>query len=111
MKKIIEILSFKFFDFIYKQQKIKHQKRMQKFNKKILSAKVGDEKFHSTIGATLSIKSANEEKDKINQEKIEKIVEKYIDAPEKFFDYIKGAGTKVYKIKKADKILSANVLY
>lgn len=102
MKKIIAKISTKIFDYIYKIQAKKHKKRMEK----LLSGRVCGEKFITTNGATLSIKEEICEKDRANQEKIEKIIEKYINKPEKFFDYIKGAKTPIYKIKNADKILA-----
>jgi len=102
MKKIVYKLSIKLFDFIYKNQEIKHKKRMEK----LLSGKVCGKKIITTNGATLSIKDKNYENDKANQEKIESLIEKYINNPEKFFDYIKGAKTPIYKIKNAPKILA-----
>ena len=102
MKKIITKLSIKLFDFIYKNQEKKHKKRMEK----LLKGKVCGEKYITTNGATLSIKDELYKKDKSSQEKIEKIIEKYINTPEKFFDYIRGAKTPIYKIKNADKILA-----
>ena len=102
MKKFIDLLSVKLFDFIYKNQEIKHKKRMEK----ILSGKVCGEKFITTNDATLTIKDKLYDKDKANQEKIEKIIEQYINKPEKFFDYIKGAKTPIHKIKNADKFLA-----
>lgn len=106
MRKFFNSLSIKIFDFIYKYQEKKHKKRMEKLNKKILSGKICGEKQITINGATLSIKDENYEKDKANQEKIEKIIEKYINEPEKFFDYIRGAKTPIHKIKNADKILA-----
>lgn len=102
MKKIIDKISIKIFDFIYKKQEIKHKKRMEK----LLSGKVCGEKIITTNDATLSIKNELYNKDKANQEKIENIIEKYINQPEKFFDFIRGAKTPIYKIKNADKILA-----
>ena len=99
MKKIIDLLSIKIFDFVYKFQEVKHKKRMEKLNKKMLSGNICGEKHVAINGATLSLKNETYEKDKANQEKIEKIIEKYINQPEKFFDYIKGAKTPIYKIK------------
>lgn len=101
MKKIIDKLSIKIFDLIYKKQEAKHQKRMDK----LLKGRVCGQKIISANGATLSIKDEKYSKDKANQEKIEKIIEKYINEPEKFFDFIKGAKTPIYKIKNANKIL------
>ena len=102
MKKIIDLLTVKFFDFIYKNQEEKHKKRMEK----LLSGKVCGEKYITTNDATLTIKDELYNKDKANQEKIENIIEKYINQPEKFFDYIKGAKTPIHKIKNADKFLA-----
>ena len=106
MKKFLAKLSILFFDFIYKKQDESHKKRMKKLNKKILSGKICGETYITTNDATLSIKSELYNKDKANQEKIEKIIEKYINEPEKFFDFIKGAKTPIYKIKNADIILA-----
>ncbi|MBR5304266.1 MAG: hypothetical protein IKU37_05510 [Candidatus Gastranaerophilales bacterium] len=102
MKKIIDKISIKIFDFIYKNQEKKHKKKMDK----LLKGKVCGQKIITTNGATLSIKDELYKKDKANQEKIEKIIEKYINEPDKFFDFIKGAKTPIYKIKNADKILA-----
>ncbi|MBQ9149331.1 hypothetical protein IJX73_00200 [bacterium] len=106
MKKFLAKLSISFFDFVYKKQEKSHKKRMEKLNKKILSGNICSEKYYTTTDATLSIKNGLFDKDKANQEKIERIIEKYINEPEKFFDFIKGAKTPIYKIKNADKILS-----
>ena len=73
---------------------------------KLLSGKVCGEKLITSNAATLSIKDENYNEEKASQEKIENIIEKYINKPEKFFDYIKGAKTPIYKIKNADKILN-----
>ena len=105
MRKIINLLIIKIFDFIYKIQDKKHQKKMSKLNPKILSGNICGEKHHAINGATLSIKNLDNN-DKINQEKVEKLIEKYINNPEKLFEYIKGAKTPIYKIKNADKILA-----
>lgn len=102
MKKIIDKFLIKFFDSIYKKQEQTHKKRMEK----LLKGRVCGEKFITTTDATLTIKSALYNQDKANKEKIEGIIEKYINNPEKFFDYIKGAKTSVYRIKHADKILA-----
>lgn len=102
MRKFIDKLSIRIFDFIYKNQEKKHKKRMEK----LLKGKVCGKKIITTNGATLSIKDKLYEKDKTNQEKIENIIEKYINQPEKFFDFIKGAKTPIYKIKNAPKILA-----
>ena len=89
MKKIIEKLSIKFFEYIYKKQDIAHKKRMEKLNKKILSGKVCGQTHHAVAGATLAITNEATTKDKANQEKIERIIEQYINEPEKLFNYIK----------------------
>ena len=106
MKKIFEKLSIKFFEFIYKKQDMAHKKRMEKLNKKILSGNVCGQKHHAVVGATLAISSEAKANDKANQEKIERIIEQYIDEPEKLFNYIKGAKTEVHLNKFAQKILA-----
>ena len=106
MKKFFDILTIKLFDKIYAIQEKKHKKRMEKLNKKILSGNICGQKQHTINGATLSIKDENYQKDKVNQEKIEKLIENHINEPQKLFDYIKGAKTPIYKIKNADKILA-----
>ena len=106
MKKIIEKLSIKLFECIYKKQDTAHKKRMEKLNKKILSGNVCGQKHHVVAGATLAISNEAVVKDKANQEKIEKIIEQYIDEPEKLFNYIKGAKTEVHLSKFAPKILA-----
>ena len=75
-------------------------------NKKVLSGNFAGKKIHTSSAATLTIDCGARKKEKVNEEKIEKIIEKFINTPEKLFEYIKGAGTNVYKIKNADKILS-----
>ena len=106
MKKFFDILTIKLFDKIYAIQEKKHKKRMEKLNKKILSGNICGQKQHTINGATLSIKDENYQKDKVNQEKIEKLIENHINEPQKLFDFIKGAKTPIYKIKNADKILA-----
>ena len=106
MKKFFGILTIKLFDKIYAIQEKKHKKRMEKLNKKILSGNICGQKQHTINGATLSIKDENYQKDKVNQEKIEKLIENHINEPQKLFDFIKGAKTPIYKIKNADKILA-----
>ena len=105
MKKIIESLSIKIFSYIYKKQEEKHQKRMEKLNKKILSGSICGEKIHTTTGATLSIKKETET-EKNSKLKVQKIVEQYLDNPKKLFEYIKGAKTQIVINKNAKKILS-----
>ncbi len=106
MKKQMTKLLVKLFDCVYNIQKRKHEKRMSKLNKKILSAQFCDEKFHTSSGATLTIKNHSNNNAKANQEKIKKLFETFINDKEKLFDYIKKGNTKVYKIKNANKILS-----
>ena len=105
MRKLINSISIKIFNFIYAYQDKKHKKRMQKLNDKILSGKICGEKHITINGATLSIKTEQNEKDKIHQQKIENLIEKYINNPNKLFDFIKGAKTPIYEIKSAKKIL------
>ncbi len=106
MKKIIEKLSIKIFDYIYKKQEIAHQKRMEKLKSKILSGSIAGQKYYKSSNATLTIENNYNQNKKANEDKIEKIVEKYLDDPKKFFDYIKGANTPVYKTKFAKNILA-----
>ena len=106
MKKILAKISIKLFEFIYKKQNEKHQNRMKKITKKIHSGSVCGEAVHTNMAATLTIKSVAKEKTKANREKIEKILDLYYKEPKKIFDYIKGAKTPVYIVKKADKILN-----
>ena len=106
MRKLLAKISIKIFDFIYKKQNEKHQKRMQKITKKIHSGSVCGGSVHTNMAATLTINSSAKEKTKANRERIEKILDLYYKDPKKIFDYIKGAKTPVYIIKKADKILN-----
>lgn len=105
MRKLIDSISIKIFNLIYAYQDKKHKKRMQKLNDKILSGKICNEKHVAINGATLSIKTKESEKEKLHQQKVENLIEKYINDPNKLFDYIKGAKTPIYKIKNAKKIL------
>lgn len=108
-------LSIDFFNFIYKIQNQNHEKKMSalqssingaRLNKNILSADYCDEKIHTSSCATLTIKNKSTNNSKANQEKIKKLFETFINDKEKLFEYIKNGKTPVYKIKKADKILS-----
>ena len=105
MKKFIDLFSIKIFNLIYAFQEKKHKKRMQKLNDKILSGKVCNEKHVTINGATLSIKTQESEKEKLHQQKVENLIEKHINNPNKLFDYIKGAKTPIYEIKNAKSIL------
>lgn len=89
----------KFLRFLFKKQK-------NTIKKSILLGKCAGKKIATVNGATLTIDNGAEKKKTMNEEKIENIVEKCLKNPEKFFEYIKGAKTPVYKIKNADKILS-----
>ncbi len=89
----------KIFKFLLKKYKRNKAKTM-------LLGKCAGKKIISINGATLTIDNGAEERKAINQQKIQKIVERCLENPEMFFDYIKGANTPVYKIKNADKILS-----
>ena len=82
--------------------------RKNKTNKKkmILSGKCAGKKIVAANGATLTIDNNSTNKRIVNEEKIQSIVEKCLKNPEKFFEYIKGANTPVYKIKNANKILA-----
>ena len=81
----------------------KHKKNKAK---SMLAGKYAGKKIVTVNGATLTIDNGAENKKTINEEKIQNIVEKCLKNPQKFFDYIEGAKTPVYKIKNADKILS-----
>lgn len=106
MSKILDRISIKIFKYILKFQQEKHKKRMDKLNKKILSGKICGEAHHSVDGVSLAIESKAKEKTKANEEKIEKILNNFIDNPKELFNYIKGAKTPVYKTIFAKKILS-----
>ena len=106
MRKFFIKLSVMFFNFVYKKQNDNHKKRMLELQKKILSSNVSGEKKYVTSAAMLDINATSKKVKKVNQEKIEKIVQAYLSEPKKMFDYIKGANTGVYIIKGAKKILS-----
>ena len=75
-------------------------------NKKMLSGNCAGKKICTANGATLTINNSYNDKKCANEEKIEKILKKYLKNPTGLFDYIKGAGTIVVKSKFAPKILS-----
>ncbi len=106
MRKFFVKLSVMFFNFIYKKQNDIHKKRMIELKKKVLSSNVSGEKKYITSSAMLDINASSKKAKKINQEKVEKLVQTYLHEPKKLFDYIKGANTKVYVLKSAKKILS-----
>lgn len=103
MIKNIKKLSNKFFDLIYKFQRKKPKTRKKN---ELLSGNICGKKHITTNDATLSINGKNSKEEEINQKKLENIIEKYIDEPEKFFNFIKGAKTPIHKVKFANKILS-----
>lgn len=109
MKRIIEKLSLKFFDFVYENQQKKHKKKMEKLSKKILSASFSGKKIHTSSNATLTIQEEYKKKIENRQEKISRIIKTYLgkeNGVEQLFEYIKGAKTEVFKKKFAAKILS-----
>ena len=106
MKKFLTRLTIKFFNLIYKKQNKMHKKRMKELKKKFLSSKTHSQKHYMTSCATLAIKADFENEKQINQEKIEKIVQMYMNEPKKLFDYIKGASTPVIVNKYANKLLA-----
>lgn len=103
MKKIVKKLSYKFFDLIHKSQE--KNSKIHTSNNLLLGSICGKKRI-TTNDAILSINNKNSKEEEINQKKLENIIEKYIDTPEKFFDFIKGAKTPIYKIRFADKILA-----
>lgn len=77
--------------------------------KKVMASKAGNQKTYMSAGATLAIKSETQEAKKANVKKIENIVKTFLnskDGVEKLFNYVEGAGTKVFKKKNADKFLA-----
>lgn len=85
---------------IFKNHKKKNKIMM---DKSILSANDGNNSCHINSSAMLTIEK---QKDMTYQIRIEKMLNDYIDKPQKLFEYIKGAGTKVFLNKYAAKILS-----
>ena len=70
MKKILAKISIKIFDFIYKKQNEKHQKRMQKITKKIHSGSVCGGSVHTNMAATLTINSSAKESNVFNSSSV-----------------------------------------
>lgn len=108
MGKLLQKLSIKIFDFIYKKQELNHKKKMDNL-KKVMSAKSSSGKMHLNSAATFTIKENLKEEKKANKEKIEAIIKTFLNdkqGVQKLFDYVKGAKTRVYKIKNAHKILA-----
>ncbi len=79
-------------------------KKKNDINKSVLSANDGTKSCHINSSATLTIENAP--CDMSYQTRIEKMLNDYIDKPEKLFEYIKGSGTKVFLNKYASKILA-----
>ena len=91
---------------LYYLKKIFNKKKKEKANKSFFSANCAGKKISISTGATLTIDNSYSNTKVANEEKIEKILKKYINNPEKIFNYIEGAGTKVVKSKLATKTLS-----
>ncbi len=106
MRKLIERLSIKIFNYIYKKQQENHKKRMEKLKKDILSNNIcAGKKIHNTNGATLTLDNNSTTEKEINDKKLEVMIKSFLSEPKKFFDYIEGAKTPVYVVKGAKKIL------
>ncbi len=107
MKKLLNKLSIKIFEYIYKKQQQAHKKRMDKLKKDILKGGVcAGKKIHTASGATLVIDNNSTKDKEVNDKKLEKMISSFLEEPKKFFDYIKGAKTPVYVIKNAQKMLN-----
>lgn len=109
MKKILDRISIKIFDFIYEMQQKKHKKRMEKLSKKILTSSFAGKKIHTSANATLTIQEDYKKKIENRREKISRLVKTYLNKEngiEELFEYIKGAKTKVYLNRLANKIVS-----
>ena len=72
---------------------------------KALSGNCGGMKICASNGATLTINNSYGDKKCANEDKIEKILKKYLKNPTELFNYIKGSGTIVVKSKLASSIL------
>ena len=90
--------------FLLNVYKFFNKKKEYAINKSILSANDGNKSCHINSSATLTIE--NKQTDMSYQTRIEKMLDNYIDKPEKLFEYIKGSGTKVFLNKYAAQILS-----
>jgi len=62
-------------------------------------------KYAMTAGCTMELSSKTAYKKEEINKKLNKLVKKYIDKPEKLIQYIQLQGMKVYKIKNAEKLL------
>lgn len=90
----------------YLKKVFKRKKNNLKANKSAtLSANFAGKKFCTSKGATLTINNSYNDKKCANEEKIEKILKKYLKNPTEIFNYINGSGTNVIKSKFASKIL------
>ena len=63
-------------------------------------------KYSMTAECTMELSSKTEEKKKKINSQLKNLVKKYIDSPEKLIQYLRFKGAKIYKIKKAQAILS-----
>ena len=92
MKKLLNKLSIKIFEYIYKKQQQAHKKRMDKLKKDILKGGVcAGKKIHTASGATLVIDNNSTKDKEVNDKKLEKMISSFLEEPKKFFDYIKGS--------------------
>jgi len=111
MRKLIAKLSIKIFDFIHQEQQKKHKKKMEQLKRLMKGSCCGKKSFLNSA-ATLAIKDETEVEKKVDKDRIKNILKTFIDdkdpknGVENLFNYIKGANTKVYKIKNANKILN-----
>lgn len=82
------------------------QKTAKGISSGLLSAGSGSKKMHLTSFASLSISSKlNSDKQKLNS-RVEEIVKKNIQTPEKLLEFVKKNNTQVYKVPHANKILN-----
>jgi len=79
---------------------------VENVSKTTLYGNCAGRKICTSNGATLTINNNYHAEKTANEDKIEKILKKYLKTPEELFKYINGAGTKVIKSKLASKILS-----
>ena len=74
--------------------------------KKISSLRKSLEKQTSNEACSIKINAQTELQKKEVDEKLKAIIKKYINSPEKLIQFIKSQGIKIYKIKKAEKVLA-----
>lgn len=84
-------------------QKKKHENRLQNT---FLSYSTNGIKQHVTACETLLLNSKNNQIIKNTKETVKKIIKKNLKTPENLLKYMEKSGTKIVKIKNADKILS-----